>query len=65
MEAMILTMKPKSIISKCRDAACRVTGPMFDNIVNMAACIFGNIETLERGDQLAPRFIVNKQFLKK
>ncbi|MBR1896754.1 MAG: 2-hydroxyacid dehydrogenase [Pyramidobacter sp.] len=41
-----------------------VGGNTEDNIVNMAACIFGNIETLERGEQLAPRFIVNKQHLK-
>ena len=33
---MILTMKPKSIISKCRDAACRVTGPMFSPHQNAA-----------------------------
>ena len=33
---MILTTKPKSIISKCRDAACRVTGPMFSPTSNAA-----------------------------
>ncbi len=41
-----------------------VGGNTEDNIVNMAACIFNNIETLERGKALAPRFVVNRQFLK-
>ena len=35
-----------------------------DNIVNMAACIFDNIERLERGETPVGRCIVNKQYLK-
>lgn len=42
-----------------------VSGNTEDNIVNMAACIFDNIERLERGESLPQRCVVNRQFLKK
>ncbi len=35
-----------------------------DNVVNMAACILDNFERVERGEELAPRCLVNKQYLK-
>ncbi|WP_302295290.1 2-hydroxyacid dehydrogenase [Pyramidobacter piscolens] len=41
-----------------------VGGNTEDNIVNMAACIFDNIERLERGEEVVPRCLVNKQYLK-
>ena len=41
-----------------------VGGNTEDNVVNMAACVFDNIERLERGEEVAPRCLVNKQFLK-
>ena len=41
-----------------------VGGNTEDNIVNMAACIFDNIERLERGETPVGRCIVNKQYLK-
>ncbi len=35
-----------------------------DNVVNMAACILDNFERVERGEEMAPRCLVNGQYLK-
>ena len=42
-----------------------VAGNTADNTINMATILMANIDTMERGEELHPRFIVNRQFLKK